>query len=152
MKHLIVIALVFSLAGQLIAQPENPKYDSALARSLGADDYGMKSYVLVILKTGPTVITDQAKEDSLFAGHMQNIQQMAAKGKLVVAGPFSQNDHAYRGLFILNVTSLEEARTLLSADPTIREKVFETECYNWYGSAALGEYLKVHERIEKKRF
>jgi uncharacterized protein len=152
MKHLIVMAFMFSIAGQLIAQPDHPEYDSILARSLGADDYGMKSYVFVILKTGPTVITEQTKKDSLFAGHMHNIQRMAAEGKLVVAGPFFENDHAYRGLFILNVTSFEEARTLLSADPTILEKVFEVELYNWYGSAALGEYLKVHERIEKKRF
>jgi hypothetical protein len=30
----------------------NTKYDKALAEKLGGDDYGMKSYFLVILKTG----------------------------------------------------------------------------------------------------
>ena len=30
------------------------KFDARLAKKLGADEYGMKSYVLVILKTAPT--------------------------------------------------------------------------------------------------
>ncbi len=30
----------------------NPKYDKILADKLGGDEYGMKSYFLVILKTG----------------------------------------------------------------------------------------------------
>jgi uncharacterized protein YciI len=147
MKHLIICTLLFFYPGKLWSQPGHPVYDSTLALSLGADDYGMKSYVFVMLKTGPTIITDQAKEDSLFAGHMQNIQHLANAGKLFVAGPLGKNDQNYRGLFILNVSSKEEALTLLSADPTIREKVFVAELFDWYGSAALGEYLKVHEKI-----
>lgn len=133
------------------AQTENSQYDSLLAKSLGADDYGMKSYVLVILKTGRKVIDDKAIRDSLFRGHMHNIGRLAEMGKLIVAGPFGKNDNDYRGIFILNVKSIEEAKELTSTDPTIKEGIFEVDILPWYGSAALPTYLETHKMIEKNR-
>jgi len=127
----------------------NPGYDSLLAKKLGADDYGMKSYILVILKTGSNEINDKGLLDSLFTGHFANMNRMAGEGKLVVAGPLGENDELYRGIFILNVTTFEEANKLLQTDPTIKSKVFDTNLYEWYGSAALSEYLKIHDKIEK---
>jgi len=47
---------------------------------------------------------------------------------------------------------MEEANALLQLDPAIKAKVFDTELFKWYGSAALPEYLKAHSKIEKKRF
>ena len=38
------------------AQAPAPAYDEPLAKTLGADDMGMRRYVLVILKTGPNRI------------------------------------------------------------------------------------------------
>jgi len=55
------------------------KYNKQLADSLGADDYGMKIYVLVILKTGKAKIEDKQKADSLFLGHLQNIKRSKHK-------------------------------------------------------------------------
>jgi uncharacterized protein YciI len=151
-KHLLRIFVLLSLSSnQLNAQSDNPKYQKHLADSLGADDYGMKMYTLVMLKTGSAQITDKAKTDSLFAGHMQNIQRLVNMGKLVVAGPMQKNDKNYRGIFILNVTTAEEARKLLSADPAIEAKLLEPEIYGWYGSAALPMYLPASEAVEKKR-
>ena len=77
----MVLMEIYSLTGQDL----NPGYDSTLARKLGADDYGMKTYVLVILKTGSKEIKDQVLRDSLFAGHFKNIYKMADEGKLAVA-------------------------------------------------------------------
>jgi uncharacterized protein YciI len=109
----------------------------------------MKSYVLVILKTGKKEIQDKPTLDSLFAGHFKNINRMVDEGKLIVAGPFAKNDNSYRGIFILNVTSFEEANELLIADPTIKENVLEAELYKWYGSAALPLYIETHNKITK---
>ena len=39
---------VFAVAA-LMAQTTNPNYDEALAKKFGADDHGMKSYIMVIL-------------------------------------------------------------------------------------------------------
>lgn len=125
------------------------EYDSALAKTYGADDYGMKMYTLVILKTGPVTLNDKAKTDSLFIGHLNNIGRLADEGKLIVAGPLKKNDKAYRGIFILNVKTTEEANALLETDPAIKAKLLEAELYGWYGSAALPAYLDIHKKIEK---
>ena len=60
MKILIISLFLFLLTNHnAFSQTINPEYDKALADSLGADDNGMKSYVLVILRTGPAVIEDK---------------------------------------------------------------------------------------------
>lgn len=131
----------------------NPRFEAKLADSLGADQYGMKSYVLVILKTGPkdNELTDPTQRAELFKGHFANINALAESGKLVLAGPFSTaNKLKYRGIFLLNCTTEQEAKELLSGDPTISAGIFEAEILPWYGSAAIGTYLDYHERIYKK--
>lgn len=149
MKQIIAVFLL--LCSQLVyAQKQTPAFNQALADSLGADKYGMKMYVMVILKTGTATITDKATVDSLFKGHMDNIGHLADRGKLVVAGPFQKNDKQYRGIFILNTSSLEEAKTLLQTDPAIKAKLLDTEIFNWYGSAALPLYLRYHPEVTKE--
>lgn len=144
---LFSLLICFSLSAQ--GQTDKPAYNKALADSLGADDYGMKSYMLVILKTGTNTLQDKDKVNSLFRGHMENIGRLAAEGKLVVAGPLGKNDKTYRGIFILNVKSKEEAQALLATDPAIKERLLDAEIYEWYGSAALPTYLPNHNKIEK---
>ena len=145
----IFFSLMILISLTLTGQVTNRDYDPELARKLGADERGMKSYIFVVLKTGTANITDKTTRDSLFRGHMNNIAKMAEMGKLIVAGPFGNNEDGMRGIFILDVTSIDEAKELLQSDPTIREKIFEPLFYPWYGSAALPEYLKVHRMIEK---
>lgn len=147
----ILLLLFLAFFFEANAQTENPNYDSKLAESLGGDEYGMKMYILAILKTGTNKTEDKEKLNELFKGHMDNINRLAKDGKLIVAGPLKKNDKNYRGIFILNAKNLEEANELLLSDPAIKEKVFEVEIFEWYGSAALPEYLKAHEKIEKKK-
>lgn len=129
----------------------NPAYDAALAEKLGADAYGMKSYVLVILKSGPVVSNDDAFVARCFRGHLDNINRLEKERKLVVAGPLAKNDQQYRGIFILDVTTTEEAAALLETDPAVREGLLATELYSWYGSAALSLYLEEANRIWKEQ-
>ena len=148
MKKLFLVFILFSpLLGS--AQNDNPLYDADLAKELGADDYGMKNYVFVILKTGDAEISDAEAKKEMFKGHFENISKLAEEGKLVVAGPYGENDRDYRGLFILDVSSTEEAMRLLNNDPTIANGIFEVELTPWYGSAALPTYLDNHKKIEK---
>ncbi|MBE0663001.1 MAG: hypothetical protein IH597_11105 [Bacteroidales bacterium] len=149
------ILLVFMLiAGIAYANAQQPKaeYDPELAKELGADDYGMKTYMLVILKTGSQVIEDKTVRDSLFAGHMKNIYRLADEGKLIVAGPLFANENNYRGIFILDTDSIELANEWVQSDPVIREKVLDADIYKWYGAAALPSYLEVQEKVTKTSF
>lgn len=127
----------------------NPNYDPELAQKLRADDYGMKSYILVILKTGTNQTTDKEFISDCFRGHMENIKRLVDEGKLVVAGPLGKNDNTYRGIFILNVATIEEAQSLLQTDPAVKEGLLDAELYKWYGSAALPEYLPASDKIWK---
>ncbi|HRO76291.1 MAG TPA: hypothetical protein PLP27_09110 [Crocinitomicaceae bacterium] len=130
----------------------NPNYDQILAEKLGGDDYGMKSYFLVILKTGTNKTTDKELISESFNGHMTNIHRLVEEGTLIVAGPLGKNDQSYRGIFILNnVKSTEDVKTLLETDPAIKNGLLDYEIFTWYGSAALPEYLPVSDKIWKTK-
>lgn len=133
------------------AQPTNPNYDKALADSLGADDYGMKSYTLVVLESGERESDDRDFVRQCFAGHMANISLLVEQGKLLVAGPMGANDKGYRGIFILNTADSTEAAAMLQADPAISEGFLDAVQYPWYGSAALGTYLHAADKIWKTK-
>lgn len=134
---------------QLHAQEINKNYDEALAKELKGDDYGMKRYILVILKTSNAPELSKSIIDSVFKGHMANISRLVAEGKLIVAGPLGKNESGYRGIFIFDVEKIEQAKLLVDTDPVIKSKMMTAEYYNWYGSAALKETLKIHSKIEK---
>jgi len=128
----------------------NPNYDKTLAEKLGGDDYGMKSYFLVILKTGTNATTDKELIAESFRGHMNNINRLVVEGKLIVAGPLGKNENNYRGIFILNnLISLEEAKEFLQTDHAIKNGLLDYEIFIWYGSAALPEYLPFSDKIWK---
>lgn len=126
-------------------------YDAALAEKLGADELGMRSYVLTILMTGPqdAAITDKDQRAELFAGHFGNMAKLAEEGKLVLAGPLGGED-GRRGLFILNTPDIETARQWVETDPTVQAGVFVAEYSKYYGSAALMQVNEVHATIQKK--
>lgn len=147
-KHLIILLFL----GFNFGFSQEVKFDENLAKSLGADDYGMKQYVFCILKTGSnTTATDQERND-YFKGHMENIQRLANEGKLAVAGPFMKNDKNYRGIFVFNVTTVEEAKALVESDPAVKGKIFDYELTPWYCSAALMKVNEIHESIQKTKF
>ena len=148
-KSSFTLFILFVLS--LSANAQKPIYDSILAKKLHADNYGMKMYVFVMLKTGTNTLTDKAAKDKAFQGHMKNIQKMADEGKLAVAGPF-ENGGNNRGIFILNVSTFEEAKALLEGDTAIKEKYLEPELTQWYGSAALMETPEIHKKIQKSNF
>ena len=152
MNKLLIILLLFVTGINLHAQTGNPKYNQVLADSLGADDYGMKSYIFVMLKTGKAGSQDKAAVDSLFAGHMRNIGRLVKEGKLIVAGPMQKNTAGYRGIFILNVKTPDEAKLLFDTDPAIKAGLLDPELFQWYGSAALPMYLRYHDHVKKKDF
>ncbi|MCC5936192.1 MAG: hypothetical protein JJU34_02815 [Lunatimonas sp.] len=131
------------------AQQQNSAYDEALAKALGADDYGMKMYTFVLLTTGEHTPEDQAVVAAAFAGHMANINRLAQEGKLLVAGPFGPNGDAMRGIFIFDSADTDEVRTWLADDPAISEGLLKASLYPWYGSAALPLYLETSEKIWK---
>lgn len=151
MKNLMLLFVFIALGVSAKAQKPNPNYDAELAKKLGADERGMKMYVMVILKTGANTTATKLETDSAFAGHMANMGKLVKANKLVVAGPFEKNDKNYRGIFILNASSIEEAKEILATDPAVKAKLLDADLFKWYGSAALSEYLNAAEKIRKPK-
>lgn len=159
MKHILNLTLLIlsHLAfGQSSSNKDtlisNPNYNKVLAQKLSGDEYGMKSYFLVILKTGENTSMTKELISESFRGHMKNINRLVKEEKLILAGPFEKNENNYRGVFILNnIKSVQEAKDLLQTDLAIKNRLLDYEIYTWYGSAALPEYLPFSDKIWKSK-
>lgn len=153
LAFLLTLAFFTILYTQSLSSQQQPgvEYDAKLAASLGADDYGMRQYVLVILKTGPKKMAAGKVRDEMFKGHMANINRLAKEGKLALAGPLDGKE-GWRGLFILSVKSIDEAKNLTQTDPVIKEGEMVAEYHTYYGSAALMQVNEIHRKVQKKSF
>jgi uncharacterized protein YciI len=150
MKKPFLILIVILSYVNFYAQ-DTVVFNENLAKSLKSDEFGMKKYVFCILKTGTNTTATKEERTKFFEGHMANINKLADDGKLVLAGPFMKNDRNYRGIFIFNVETLEEAQILVNLDPAVQAKIFEAELTPWYGSAAIQEVSKIHKTIQKTK-
>jgi len=112
----IMSACMGVASGQGPTEAAKPKFDADLARSVGADELGMRSYVLVILKSGPSRIPAGPERDEMFKGHFANLNRLSAEGTLVLAGPLDGVD-GWRGLFVLAVADVDQARKHVATDP-----------------------------------
>lgn len=151
---LVLIGLSFSctqLTTPLGKVSENQEivYDSVKAAQYGADEYGMKKYIMAFLKRGNNTELSEDSAHSLQMEHLRNIMRMADEGKLVVAGPFLGNQ-SIRGIYIFNVSTITEAKELTLTDPAIKAGVLEMDLLEWYGSAALVDVNKNHKIFSKK--
>ena len=152
MKILLLLpAFLLMTLFQGLSQQKNPHYNSELAKKLGADEIGMRIYVIAFLKSGPVKITDSLKRAELQKAHLQNITRMSAAGKLLMAGPFLDNQ-PMRGIYIFDVASVDEARELTATDPAVKAGTLIMELHPWYGSAALKELPELHKQVQKKGF
>lgn len=151
MRLLLPLAISLCIGAAVAADPAipptAPAFDAALAKRTGADERGMRRYVLVILKTGPTRVPDGEARDAMFAGHMANIQRLSKAGKLALAGPFMQDPAGWRGLYAFAVDDIEEAKALVATDPVIVQGEMVAEYHPWYGSAATMLLPEWHERL-----
>jgi len=148
MKKIIILLLTFISANVMAQQT----FDPALAATYKADEYGMKTYVMAFLKSGTETEKYSAEERAeIQKGHMANIQRLSASGKLILAGPFIDGKE-FRGIFIFDVSELEEARELTATDPAIQAGVLVMDLKKWYGSAALLAIPEIHPKIQSKSF
>jgi len=144
------VALVSSVQAA-DAPPPNPRYDAELATSVGADERGMRRYVLVVLKTGPTRVPAGPERDEMFKGHFANIKRLAGEGKLALAGPFDGAE-GWRGMFIFATPNVEEAKAWVATDPVVIKGEMVAEYHPYYGSAALMLVNGAHEKVSKQPF
>ncbi|MRV72407.1 hypothetical protein GJ700_11870 [Duganella sp. FT92W] len=145
---LTATVLAAAVAGPLARADDKPVFDEALAKSVGADQRGMRSYVFVLLKTGPNKMAAGPERDAMFKGHFANIERLAKEKKLVAAGPFDGVD-GWRGMFIFAVSDIEEVKKLVATDPVIGTGEMVAEYHKLYSSAALMMMNDLHGKLSK---
>ena len=142
--------LCTAIHAQATIDAVKPPYDAVLANAVGADERGMRRYVLVILKTGPNRIPAGPERDEMFKGHFANMNRLSAEEKLALAGPFDGAD-GWRGRFIFAVADIDEAKKLTATDPVVAKGEMVPEFHALYGSAALMLVREAHDKISKQR-
>lgn len=105
----------------------------------------IRQYWFVMLITGPKRDQDSATAAKIQAGHMANMNRLYELGILKVAGPFG-DDGNWRGLFILDCASKEEAEKWIKTDPAIKAGRLTYDLRPWYtepsGSFTPGKPVK----------
>jgi uncharacterized protein len=91
-------------------------------------------YQLIILRTAPGArALAKEEQQKLMEGHLGHFRRMAMEGKLVVAGPFAeQDDKTAEGLCLYRAASLADARALAEADPAVKAGQLRVEAMTWY--------------------
>lgn len=139
MKQLLffcLIAFPLSLCAQNTAAKETQKpaaKKEPTAKEFKSGEYTMKQYYFVMLTKGTrrSEITDTSIINKIQAGHIKNLERLAAMGKIIVAGPFG-DDGNWRGVFIFNCPTQEEVEEFLKTDPAIAAGRLGYEIHPWW--------------------
>ena len=90
----------------------------------------LKPYFFVFLKKGPNRDQDSATAAKIQKGHLENINYLAASGKLNVAGPFL-DEGDMRGIFVFDCTSEDSVKAMIEGDPAIKAGRLTYEIHPW---------------------
>lgn len=95
----------------------------------------MEKYYLVLLErpSPPPPKLPAAEGEEIQKRHLGHLKQMWLDGKMVIAGPFDeQEDAGKRGLCLYRVASAAEARALAEQDPAVKAGRLKVEVMAWW--------------------
>ena len=92
----------------------------------------MVQFQMAILKKGPTWNeTREADRNSILKQHLGHVLSLLDTGKAVIAGPLG-GDSDLAGIYILRAASIDEAKTLVDADPSVKAGLMIAEMHPWW--------------------
>ncbi len=130
MKQLICLISIYCcyfVSGVPVFCQEQAKQEKAVSPTPKVEKYWF-----VMIKTGPRQDLDSASKTKLFEGHMANMKRLYEEGILKVAGPFGKNELNWRGIFIFDCKTKEEAEEITSTDPAVKAGLFVVDIVPWY--------------------
>jgi uncharacterized protein YciI len=117
--------------------------------AFGAEN-GELYYLVFLRPAADRKALPAAEMERIQNAHMANIHSMADRGVLVAAGPFGDTPPTISGVFVFRTGSLEEARRIASADPTVVEHRNTVDVLAWRGPKGIGEeYVRLHKADRK---
>ena len=135
LKPVILLVLLTVLTDKLIYGQSIKNTNTTSNREFvnPQDSTVMKKYFMIFLKTGPNRTQPEEEAKQIQDGHLKHISQLAAAGKVILAGPFdSGKDGAMRGLLLFDVDTPEEAVRLASEDPAVKAGRLVIEILPWW--------------------
>lgn len=125
MKWTVFILLAFA---PFLAQAQNGTAE--IKNEPSPPKYEMMNFWFVMLIKGANRTQDSLTAKKLQEGHMANMERMHEAGKLLLAGPFSDNGN-WRGIFVIKAETKEEVEKLLITDPAIAAGRLAYEIHPW---------------------
>jgi len=117
--------------------PAAPAPAAPAAPTANPMGYEMTTYYVGLLYRGPSWSAEDTPERRrIQEGHLANIKRLADEGKLILAGPFS-DDGDLRGMFVFLVGSLEEAKALVDTDPAVQAGRLRVELHPWFSAKGI---------------
>jgi len=114
-----------------------PSWYTTPAQDKTADGWEMTTYYVVLLTRGPKWTPQETDETKrIQEEHLANVHKMFEAGKLILAGPFTDGGNL-RGIFVLQVGSLEEAKAMANADPAVKAGRLSVEVHPWYSAKGI---------------
>ena len=99
--------------------------------------YDMKQYWLVLLYRGNTRSQDSISAAKIQQAHMNNIERLAAEGKIIMAGPMAGKGDL-RGIFIMDGKDSTEIAGHVKVDSAVVTGRLRFEIHPWW--TAKGKY------------
>lgn len=113
-------------------------------------EYEMANYQVAFYRKGPAWTPGDTPElKQLQSAHLAHIGKMAESGKLIIAGPFTDNGDL-RGMLIFRIDSLDEARALAEQDPAVKAGRLVLEWHSWYAAKNITVTPKKEDGAAKK--
>lgn len=94
-------------------------------------DEPMKTYVMVFLKKGANRNQTAEEAKKIQSQHMDHLKKMHEEGKLLMAGPFT-DDHDIKGILVMNSIDIDEVKNIVEEDPAIKVGRLKAEYHLWY--------------------
>lgn len=105
----------------------------------GDKTHTMKQYYMVILLKGDNRTHSKEEAAKIQEAHLTGINRLTEAGIIQISGPFGHKEDP-KGIFIMDVKSLEEADKYVRQDPAVLAGRLKYKIYPWWG--AKGSTLK----------
>lgn len=103
-----------------------------MSESVDAAPPSIRPYVMVLYwRAEPGEGAGDA--DGVFAGHMAYLDEQAARGRVVISGPFG-DDRPLRGISIYDEVEAAELAALVATDPAVVAGYLRPEVRPWWST------------------
>ncbi|GIW74555.1 MAG: hypothetical protein KatS3mg103_1077 [Phycisphaerales bacterium] len=148
-----LVLLVGVIGGCLGGPCPEPAGDRDHPRPDGQAERAGRPYAFVFIRTGTLAEPTPAQQREAMDGHFANMQRLAERGLLLMAGPLTEprSDPDHRGLFVFDARTAAEGLALANTDPARAMGVFTMDPWVLTTQAPLTDLPALEEQQRERR-